>query len=93
VLAAPSAPVVDVADWLRRYARDPRHMPEVLTTDGWPGDAVVTVGEHADRPLEITVIDGSKMTRAEENHAARQWVTDAIAGRAPVFRSSATSKR
>jgi hypothetical protein len=69
VLAAPSAPTVDVAiclldidedcqrerlrrrgdpeellprhvafaDWLRHHARDPRHMPHVLTTGGWSG--------------------------------------------------------
>ena len=41
----------------------------------------------------ISVIDGADMTRAEANQAALQWVTDAIEGRAPVFRRSATWKR
>ena len=34
-----------------------------------------------------------RQRRAEANQAALQWVTDAIAGRAPAFRRGATSTR
>ena len=125
VLAAPSAPMVDIAvclldvreraqrerlrrrgdpeelfgrhvafaDWMRRHARDPRHMPHVLSTDGW---SEMRWSRLADMPTDrwrISMIDGSDMTRAEANQAALQWVTDAIGGRAPAFRRSATSPR
>ena len=125
VLAAPSAPMVDVAmclldvdevaqrerlrrrgdpeellprhvafaDWMRKHARDPRHKPEVLTTDGWPEMQWSRLTSMPTDRWQISVVDGSKMTMAEANQAALQWVTDAIEGRAPVFRRGATSKR
>ena len=52
---------VAFADWLRGHAIDPRHMTHVLSTDGWSGDAVVTVVEHAVRPV------------ADERH---RWLRD-----------------
>ena len=125
VLAAPSAPMVDVAmclldvdedaqrerlrrrgdpeellprhvafaDWMRNHARDPRHMSEVLTTDGWPEMQWSRLTSMPTDRWQISVVDGSKMTMAEANQAALQWVTDTIEGRAPVFRRGATSKR
>lgn len=81
------------ADWLRRHACDPRHMPEVLTTDSWPEMRWSRLTTMPIDRWRISVIDGSEMTRSDANQAALQWVTDAVEGQAPVFRSSATSKR
>jgi hypothetical protein len=71
------------AAWLRRHARDPAHMPHVLTTGGWEG---MVWSRLTMLPWQITVIDGSSMTVAEAGRAALQWVQDTISGRAPVFR-------
>jgi hypothetical protein len=125
VLAAPSAPTVDIAiclldvdeqtqgerlrrrgdpeellprhaafaDWLRGHARDPRHIPQVLSTASWSEMRWSRLTALPAELWRITVIDGSKLSRPEMNQAAQQWVSDAIAGRAPVFRGSATSTR
>ncbi len=39
----------------------------------------------------IGVIDGSNMSRVEMKSAALQWVTDALDGRAQVFKQSEVS--
>jgi len=36
--------------------------------------------------LADTVIDGSAMSKADAGHVVLQWMRDAIAGRAPIFR-------
>ena len=78
---------------MRRHAHDPRHMPHVLSTHGWPEMRWSRmVNMPADR-WRIRVIDGSNMSRVEMNDAASQWVTQAIDGRAAAFRRSATSRR
>jgi hypothetical protein len=71
------------ADWLRRHARDPAHMPHVLTTGGWDG---MQWSRLTALPWHITVIDSSAVSIAEAGRAALQWVRDAISGQAPVFR-------
>jgi hypothetical protein len=118
VVAAPSAPTIDVAiclldvdeasqrerlrrrgdpdelvplhvafaDWMRRHARDPRHMPHVLRNDGWSAMRWSRLAEIPADDWQIPVIDSSNMTQAQTSQAALQWVTDAIEGRAPVFR-------
>ena len=94
VLAAPSAPTVDVAvclldidedcqrerlrrrgdpeellprhvafaDWLRHHARDPRHMPHVLTTGGWSGMQWSRVTNTPRDQWRVSIIDSSSMT-------------------------------
>ncbi len=118
VVAAPSAPMIDIAvclldideaaqrerlrrrgepedlfprhvafaDWMRRHARDPRHMPHVLTTGGWGAMQWSRLTDIPADQWRVSVIDGSKMTRPEANQAVLQWVTDAIEGRAAAFR-------
>lgn len=81
------------ADWMRGHARNPRHMPHVLSTDGWPQMRWSRLSSMPADRWRINVIDVSKMSRADTNQAALQWVTDAIEGRAAVFRRSATSRR
>jgi hypothetical protein len=38
------------------------------------------------RGWRITVIDASALTKSSAGHVALQWIGDAMAGRAPVFR-------
>ena len=125
VLAAPSAPLVDIAvclldvrepaqrerlrrrgdseefferhvafaDWMRQHALDPRHMTHVLSTDGWSEMRWSRLTGIPGDEWRISIIDGSDMTRTEANQAALQWVTEAVAGRAPAFHRSTTSAR
>ena len=118
VVAAPSAPTIDIAvclldidetaqrerlrrrgdpeqhlgshvafaDWMRRHARDPRHMPHVLQAGGWQA---MRWSRLTDMPVDrwrISVIDGSNLTKPQANQAVLQWVVDAIEGRAPGFK-------
>lgn len=115
VLAAPSAPGVDIAvclldvdevtqkrrlrrrgdpeelfgrhaayaEWMRRHAGDPTHLPEVLTNDGWPA---MDWSRLTRLSWGITVIDGSGLAVAEVGDRVRQWIDDVRAGSAPVFR-------
>jgi predicted ABC-type ATPase len=82
---------VAFADWLRRHSRDPRHMPHVLRSGGWPEMRWSRVTDVSSEDWRITIIDVSPMTREEANQAVLQWVTDARAGAAPVFRRTWTS--
>jgi hypothetical protein len=124
VLAAPSAPTVDIAvclldvaeaeqrrrlrgrgdpeellphhvafaEWLRRHAQDPTHMPHVLSTGGWDGMRWDRLTDIPRQHWRISVIDGSALTPAESAHAVLQWICDVIAGRAPVFRRRRTGQ-
>jgi hypothetical protein len=65
-------------------------MPHVLSTGNWSDMRWARLTSMPADEWRIGIIDGSDMTRAEANRAALQWVMDAIAGRAPVFRRSAT---
>ncbi len=96
MLAAPSAPMVDIAmclldiehsqrERLRRRG-DPEELPHVLSADGWDAMQWSRVTHMVGDRWRISVIDVSAMTRYEANQAALQWVTDALEGRAPVFR-------
>jgi hypothetical protein len=68
-------------------------MAHVLSTGGWSDMRWSRLTSMPADHWRISIIDGSEMTMAEANQAALQWVTDAIAGRAPVFRRSVTSPR
>jgi hypothetical protein len=117
VVAAPSAPTIDIAvclldidetaqrerlrrhgdpeenlpshvafaDWMRRHACDPRHMPHVRT-GGWQAMRWSRLTDMAADRWRISVIDGSNLTKPEANQAVLHWVIDAIEGRAPGFK-------
>ena len=117
VLAAPSAPSVDIAvclldvteqaqrerlrrrgdpeallprhvafaDWLRQHAANPAHMPHVLSIGGWEEMQWSRMTDLRDR-WRIKVIDGSSLSIPDTSHLVLQWIRDAMAGRAPVFR-------
>lgn len=118
VLAAPSAPSVDIAvclldvdeatqqrrllsrgdpeellwrhaafaEWMRRHAEDPAHVPEALTNDGWPE---MDWSRLTRLPWHVTVIDGSALTVTEVGDRVLRWIGDVRTGSAPVFRRSA----
>ena len=117
VLAAPSAPGVDIAvclldvdevtqqrrlrgrgdpeellwrhaafaEWMRRHAEDPAHMPEVLANDGWPE---MDWSRLTRLSWDVTVIDGSTLTVTEVGDRVQLWIGAVRAGSAPVFRRS-----
>lgn len=117
VLAAPSAPGVDIAvcllnvdeatqqrrlrgrgdpeellwrhaafaEWMRRHADDPTHMPEVLADDGWPE---MDWSRLTRLSWNVTVIDGSALTVTEVGDRVLTWIGAVRAGAAPVFRRS-----
>jgi hypothetical protein len=123
VLAAPSAPTVDIAiclldideeaqrerllrrgdpeellphhvafaDWLRRHAEDPSHMPHVLRGDGWSGMRWSQVADWPRDQWQMAVIDVSRLRRDEVNEAVLQWITEVRLGSAPVFRQARRS--
>jgi hypothetical protein len=74
------------ADWMRAHARDPQHMLNVLTTDGW--DAMrwdrldITPG---DGRWDMRVLDTSDLSREQVAGEVLRWCRDALAGRAPVM--------
>jgi hypothetical protein len=118
VLAAPSAPSVDIAvclldvsaqvqrdrlrrrgdpesllpqhvafaDWLRRHAAHPRHMPHVLADGGWADMRWSRLNQMSTDDWQITVIDSSPLSPADTSRLVLQWIRDAVSGRAPVFR-------
>lgn len=75
------------ADWMRAHARDPGHMPHVLSTNGWqemrwerwtrPGPCQDTWG--------MRVLDTSTLSETEVAKRITTWCRHALAGGAPVM--------
>lgn len=61
---------VAFADWLRRHARDPRHMPHVLSTDGWSEMRWSRLTSMPTDHWRIKVINGSALTSRSESGCA-----------------------
>jgi hypothetical protein len=76
---------VAFADWNRRHARDPQHMPHVLTGDAWEEmEWSRWSGMQAGDPRwQVTVVDTSDLTPEAVGRRVVAWARDAIAGRAP----------
>lgn len=76
------------ADWMRRHATDPAHVPDALTTDAWPAMRWERwVGAPVAELWAMTVLDTSASSPEEVARHVAAWARDAIAGRAPVFRA------
>lgn len=77
------------AEWMRGHARDPRHMPHVLTTNGWSAMRWErwTGLDPADGIWGMHVIDTSPMTPEHAAAAVVAWVREALQATAPVFHS------
>lgn len=76
------------ADWMRRHAWDPTHMPHVVTDDGWPTmrwERWAGREDLADR-WAMTTIDTSGREVHDVAGTVARWCKDAVEGHAPVFR-------
>ncbi|GAA4426230.1 hypothetical protein GCM10023169_24790 [Georgenia halophila] len=75
------------ADWMRRHATDPTHMPEVVTTDGWDQMAWERwVGRELGEAWAMTVVDTSGRDPDEVAGMVAEWCRSAVRGEVPVFR-------
>jgi hypothetical protein len=61
-------------------------MPQVLSTGGWSAMRWSRVSDMPRERWKVTIIDGSAGDVAETGRVVLQWIHDAVAGRAPVFR-------
>ena len=71
---------VGFADWMRAHARDPGHMPHVLTTDAWPEmhwERLTT------RSWDVHVIESSSLGREHVAVEVLGWARQALSGQAP----------
>jgi hypothetical protein len=76
------------ADWMRGHARDPGHMPHVVTTGGWEAmrwDRWIGA-DPADGGWAMRVIDTSELTEAEVAAQVLSWCRHALRGQAPMLR-------
>lgn len=76
------------AEWLRRHAVDPSHVPEAVTTDGWSQMRWERwVGRRPGPEWAMTVLDTSELTPELAGAAVADWCRAAVRGEAPVFRA------
>lgn len=75
------------ADWMRGHARDPRHMPHVLTTNGWEAMRWerLTSLDPSDGGWAVEVVDTSELSSDEVAQHVLSWCRRALAGQAPVM--------
>jgi hypothetical protein len=72
------------AEWMRRQASDPLHMPDVVSDQGWEEmrwDRLEQVGDD----WRMHVIDTSRASEEDVADAALQWCRRALAGEAPTL--------
>ncbi|MGO9823459.1 MAG: hypothetical protein ACLPTJ_22745 [Solirubrobacteraceae bacterium] len=87
------APLVhhqNFANWMRAHARDPRHMPHVLTTDGWEAmrwERWTGRGRLQDS-WSMHVLDTSNMSEPQLAAEVLAWCYSALAGEAAVISAS-----
>lgn len=74
------------AAWMRAHVHNPRHMPEVLTTDGW--DAMRWERLDGLDPdagdWNVHVVEASRLSREQVAEAVLGWCRDALAGPTPA---------
>lgn len=70
------AAFVGWAGWLRGHAADPRHRPEVITTDAWPEMVWNrwTAWTADDPRWTVTVLDTTDRTPTEAAADLREWI-------------------
>jgi energy-coupling factor transporter ATP-binding protein EcfA2 len=74
------------AHWMRAHARDPQHMLDVLTTDGWDAMCWERLDiAPGDRRWGMRVLDTSDLSREQVAAEVLRWCDDALAGRAPLM--------
>ena len=77
------------ADWMRAHAVDPRHMPHVLSMNGWEA---MRWARWIDRPpidggWAMHTVVTSRMSKEQVADQVLCWCRRALAGRAPVLRA------
>ena len=75
------------ADWMRGHARDPRHMPHVLTMNGWDQmqwDRWCDI-DPGDGRWGMEVVDTSPLTPAQTADAVLAWSRRVLRGDATVL--------
>jgi hypothetical protein len=73
------------AEWMRRHAADPLHMPHVLSTGGWDEmrwDRLTRLRSS----WRTHLVDTSLMSRATVAEAVLAWCRSVLAGQAPILR-------
>ena len=73
------------ADWMRRQASDPLHMPQVVSDDGWDQMRWDRVERVAD-DWRMQTIDTSLLSPSEVAEAVLDWCRRAFVGDAPSLR-------
>lgn len=79
------------ADWMRGHARDPRHMPHVLSAAGWAAMRWErwTRIDPADGIWGMRVLDTSELVPEQVAAEVIAWCRDALCGRVPVMHATA----
>jgi energy-coupling factor transporter ATP-binding protein EcfA2 len=75
------------ADWMRAHARDPRHMPHVLSTNGWKAMRWErwTGIDPSDGNWSMEVLDTSRLSLEQVAAETLAWCRRAVRGQAPVL--------
>lgn len=73
------------AEWMRRQASDPLHMPHVVSDQGWEEMRWDRLHRLVD-DWGMHVIDTSRLSRVDVAAAALAWCRQALAGDAPTLR-------
>jgi hypothetical protein len=74
------------AEWMRRAASDPLHMPEVITTNSWDQMRWDRL-QHVSDTWHVTTIDTSELSRMQVAEAVVAWARSSVAGDVPVIRA------
>lgn len=72
------------ADWMRKSATDPLHMPEVITTNSWDQMRWDRL-EHVTETWHVTTIDTSDLTPTQVAAEVSTWCRSSIAGDIPTI--------
>ena len=72
------------AEWMRRQASDPMHMPHVVSDQGWEQMRCERLEQLADR-WRMHTIDTSHLSREEVAAEVLEWCRRALAGDAPAL--------
>jgi hypothetical protein len=75
------------ADWMRAHARDPGHMPHVLSIGGWDAMRWERLAP-ASPGWGMHVVDTSRLSPEQVADEILAWVRRALAGHAPVMRAA-----
>jgi broad-specificity NMP kinase len=67
------------AEWMRRQAADPLHMPHVMTNDGWADMRWERLQKLAPN-WHVQTVDTTDMTRTEVADAVLRWCQHALTG-------------